>query len=60
MHPSRTEQPRAQRRTYHDIAQQRRSADIERQALGYRLNRQAQTAADMARMVAKYNTFMGD
>jgi hypothetical protein len=56
MHPTRTENTREARRRHMVAAQQRRVPELEEQARGYRLERQALQAAEMARMIASYHT----
>lgn len=55
MHPTRTDSPRALRRRHRLAAQLRRVPELEQQAHGYRLERQALAAAELARMVASYH-----
>ena len=55
MHPTRTDSPRAMRRRYKLAALARRIPDLELQAQHYRMERAAQAAAELARMVASYH-----
>jgi hypothetical protein len=60
MHPARTPAPRATRRTIvaKIAAQHGRMRDPGDQATGYRLERQALAAAELARMIASYHSHM--